>query len=79
MSGEFTARGYHPPKKRQGAECKGCRICELMCPDFAIFIEELKGEALETKGPAGKQLKEIAGRMGKGRKTTGPGRKGGKR
>jgi len=40
MSGQFTPKGYHPPKKKQGATCTGCRTCELMCPDFAIFVEE---------------------------------------
>jgi len=40
MSDGFTAKGYHPPRKKKGAVCKGCRICEQMCPDLAIFIEE---------------------------------------
>ena len=40
MSGEFTPKGYHPPRQKEGATCKGCRNCELMCPDLAIFVEE---------------------------------------
>jgi len=40
MSGEFTSKGYHPPRVRKGAACKGCRLCEQMCPDLAIFVEE---------------------------------------
>ncbi|MCX8205109.1 MAG: 4Fe-4S binding protein [Candidatus Nezhaarchaeota archaeon] len=23
-----------------GGRCRGCRLCELLCPDFAISIEE---------------------------------------
>jgi 2-oxoglutarate ferredoxin oxidoreductase subunit delta len=77
MSGEFTARGYHPPKKKQGAECKGCRICELMCPDFAIFIEEMKGAAQEAREPPGKAPKDGAKKGVKGKNTNRPGGKGG--
>jgi len=40
MSGEFTPKGYHPPRQKKDATCKGCRNCELMCPDLAIFVEE---------------------------------------
>jgi 2-oxoglutarate ferredoxin oxidoreductase subunit delta len=40
MSEQFTPKGYHPPKNKQGATCTGCRTCELMCPDLAIFVEE---------------------------------------
>jgi 2-oxoglutarate ferredoxin oxidoreductase subunit delta len=40
LSGELTSKGYRPPQKKKDAVCKGCRNCELMCPDFAIFIEE---------------------------------------
>ena len=40
MSEGFNAKGYHPPQKRKGVACKGCRNCELMCPDLAIYVEE---------------------------------------
>lgn len=40
MSEGFNPKGYHPPRRREGARCKGCRNCELMCPDLAIFVEE---------------------------------------
>jgi len=63
MSGEFTPKGYHPPRMRQGATCTGCRTCELMCPDFAIFVREAPRE-----GPRA----IVAGKGGK-RKRGGPG------
>jgi len=36
--------GYHPPKIREGKEdaCVACGMCEAICPDFAIFVEEVK-------------------------------------
>jgi formate hydrogenlyase subunit 6/NADH:ubiquinone oxidoreductase subunit I len=44
---------------KKGAACTGCRTCELMCPDLAIFVEEAPTEAKESK-PAKKK-----GRVGK--------------
>jgi 2-oxoglutarate ferredoxin oxidoreductase subunit delta len=37
LSEEFNAKGYHPPKVVRGGECAGCNLCEMICPDFAIF------------------------------------------
>ncbi|MEM4256156.1 MAG: 4Fe-4S binding protein [Thermoplasmata archaeon] len=38
--------GYHPPKIKSGKEdsCVACGMCESICPDFAIFVEEIKNE-----------------------------------
>jgi len=49
MSSDFTPRGYHPPVKKKEAACTGCRTCELMCPDLAIFVEEAPLEVQEAK------------------------------
>lgn len=40
QSREMNKRGYYPPKLRDAEKCTGCRICELMCPDFAIAAIE---------------------------------------
>jgi 2-oxoglutarate ferredoxin oxidoreductase subunit delta len=37
MSEEFNAKGYHPPKVVRSGECVNCNLCEMICPDFAIF------------------------------------------
>ncbi len=39
MSEELTPRGHHYPGLVEGRECRGCKKCELMCPDMAIYIE----------------------------------------
>lgn len=39
-SEEVNARGYFTPRVTDAAECTGCLQCELLCPDFAIFIIE---------------------------------------
>lgn len=67
MSGELTPRGYHPPVVRNGRPCRGCRTCELMCPDLAIFIEEpARGteneEGGRERGPNGKRVAREEGK-----------------
>lgn len=36
-SSDFNARGYHPPMGKQDLECNNCGICEVICPEFAIY------------------------------------------
>ena len=37
MSREFNRKGYHPPKVVTHGECVNCSLCEMICPEFAIF------------------------------------------
>ncbi len=37
LSEEFNSKGYHPPKVVKTGECVNCNLCEMICPDFAIF------------------------------------------
>lgn len=41
MSDEFNRKGYHPPAVIKEGECVNCCLCEMICPDFAIFSEEV--------------------------------------
>lgn len=47
-SAKFNSKGYHPPEVVKTGLCVDCRLCELMCPDFAIFLKRLPDE--ETPG-----------------------------
>jgi len=38
MSEEYNAKGYHPPRVKDPEGCVQCRLCEMLCPDFAIFV-----------------------------------------
>jgi 2-oxoglutarate ferredoxin oxidoreductase subunit delta len=37
MSERFNKKGYHPPEVVKHGECVNCNLCEMICPDFAIF------------------------------------------
>jgi 2-oxoglutarate ferredoxin oxidoreductase subunit delta len=40
----FNPKGYHIPKIKDGKntqDCSDCKFCQLICPEFAIFIEEV--------------------------------------
>jgi 2-oxoglutarate ferredoxin oxidoreductase subunit delta len=37
FSHDFNAKGYHYPVLARPADCTGCDLCGLYCPDFAIF------------------------------------------
>lgn len=38
-----NSKGYHPPEIIDDWHCVNCGLCALLCPDFAIYVEE--GEA----------------------------------
>jgi 2-oxoglutarate ferredoxin oxidoreductase subunit delta len=40
MSERRNLKGYHPPDIVKADDCYACRLCEIMCPEFAIQIEE---------------------------------------
>ena len=37
MSEGFNRKCYHPPEVVRNGECVNCNLCEMICPDFAIF------------------------------------------
>jgi len=38
MSDEFNMKGYHPPCAKNADACLECHLCEMLCPEFAIYI-----------------------------------------
>jgi 2-oxoglutarate ferredoxin oxidoreductase subunit delta len=40
MSERTNAKGYHPPELTGEAHCIDCGLCALLCPDFAIYVED---------------------------------------
>jgi 2-oxoglutarate ferredoxin oxidoreductase subunit delta len=51
MSTDFNAKGYHPPRVKNLDACVLCNLCELICPEFAIFtdLEKKKTRKGKTK------------------------------
>ena len=43
LSDQFNAKGYHPPEIVKPERCVNCRLCQLICPEFAIW-STLSGE-----------------------------------
>jgi 2-oxoglutarate ferredoxin oxidoreductase subunit delta len=41
----FNKKGYHPPKVVKPEVCNNCDMCEMICPDFAIFTVKLADAA----------------------------------
>jgi 2-oxoglutarate ferredoxin oxidoreductase subunit delta len=50
LSEEFNRKGYHPPKLVAHGECINCNLCEMICPDFAIFSVALAEVAPPAEG-----------------------------
>jgi 2-oxoglutarate ferredoxin oxidoreductase subunit delta len=51
MSDGFNKKGYHPPEVVKTGECVNCNLCEMICPDFAIFcVPTEKAEAAAEGG-----------------------------
>jgi len=40
----FNRKGYHPPEVERADDCVNCGLCEMICPDFAIFCVSLDEE-----------------------------------
>ena len=54
LSADFNRKGYHPPEVIKKGECVNCNLCEMICPDFAIFSIEL------PENRAAEERKELA-------------------
>ncbi len=49
-SERYNIKGYHPPDITKPEACTACRLCELLCPEFAIGIEEMTFKELSRAG-----------------------------
>jgi 2-oxoglutarate ferredoxin oxidoreductase subunit delta len=47
LSERFNAKGYHPPDVLNATACTACHLCELLCPEFAITVEETVFQEVE--------------------------------
>jgi 2-oxoglutarate ferredoxin oxidoreductase subunit delta len=42
ISDKITVAGVYPPHPEYIEKCTACKLCELMCPDFAISVGDKK-------------------------------------
>ncbi len=42
ISEELNTNGYHPPVAKNPEACINCGMCEMFCPDFAIWVTVVK-------------------------------------
>lgn len=40
ISDGFNRKGYHPPEVANPDDCINCRLCQILCPDFAIWVSD---------------------------------------
>lgn len=40
LAGEHNEKGYVVAKVTRPEECTGCKLCEISCPDLAIYVEK---------------------------------------
>jgi len=45
-------KGFQPVGVQNLAQCTGCRLCELLCPDLAIVVMECKEDSIEINNKA---------------------------
>lgn len=53
MSQAFNRKGYHPPEVVHEGVCVNCNLCEMICPDFAIYC--VAADGAEASSEAGKE------------------------
>jgi 2-oxoglutarate ferredoxin oxidoreductase subunit delta len=58
LSEEFNKKGYHPPVAVREEDCVNCGLCELICPEFAIYTELIEEEGKDQEAKDKKQEQE---------------------
>ncbi len=42
MSAQFNAKGYHIPEVTEAEACVACGLCQILCPEFAIYVTQVE-------------------------------------
>lgn len=50
LSKNMNTKGYFSVEAARPADCSGCRDCEVICPDRAIFVSLERRRAGDSKG-----------------------------
>ena len=55
MSEHTNSKGYHPPEVIDDLNCVHCGLCTLLCPDFAIYVEDGGTRSTDKIAPISKE------------------------
>ncbi len=44
VSDRLNVKGYNVVEVFAPEKCKACKLCEMNCPDFAIYVESVKNK-----------------------------------
>lgn len=47
LSHDFNEKGYHFPVTDRPEDCVDCKLCQNICPEFAIFVLSKDGGEIE--------------------------------
>jgi len=50
LSDQINVRGYSVAEVVNYENCTHCKLCEISCPDLAIFVEKESSEASSWQG-----------------------------
>jgi 2-oxoglutarate ferredoxin oxidoreductase subunit delta len=50
LSHDFNEKGYHFPVVERPLDCVDCKLCQNICPEFAIFVLSENGGETENDG-----------------------------
>ena len=62
LSDKLNKRGIYPPRLKAENNCNCCKLCELLCPDFAIAVmpdEEKESKELKSRLIIGGIVNEV--------------------
>lgn len=45
LSKGYNKKGYHPPEVKSADDCRNCKFCEVICPEFAIYVTDDEEQA----------------------------------
>jgi 2-oxoglutarate ferredoxin oxidoreductase subunit delta len=50
LAEHYNSKGYHPPRPIHPEDCVNCGLCELLCPEFAVYVESINGAPPDKTG-----------------------------
>jgi 2-oxoglutarate ferredoxin oxidoreductase subunit delta len=59
-SAGFNRRGYRFPEAVHQPECAECHFCELLCPEFAIYVTRPAPATAAAPGSNGSKTREAS-------------------